>query len=248
MLRFIADFAKLLGADLHGLLIEDKRLASAAGLPFTRVFQRLQDEWQMLETDDLKRCLEIRAAMMQQEIAAIAEAAGIAAQLNITDSGSMEGIMEDAQASDIVVVTEPKTPADCAIHPIEDLAGAALRSPAAVLLVPAPIARLRGSILVNARGPEDPAIRFASVIAAAAKEPLDILGHQESGRPHPPPAFGRLWGRTNERLIVMSRMEHGDTEPLNIALKRRVPLLVLEAIQAKKLNLRVSPDVWTTAS
>ena len=236
MMRFAAEFAKMLGVDIHGLMLEDERLASAAALPFTRVFQKLRGEWQSFDADELKRGLEQQATAARQELVAMTKAVGIGAKFDIT--GPIKGILAQAQASDIIVIAEPKAPADSVFHPIERLAGAAMRSPAAVLLVPSAIARSRGSILALARGPEDPAVRRASAIAAAAQEPVEILELKDRDAPLSPPFAPGLWGRTHERLVVMNRALTGTGELLSVAFRRRIPVLALDAGSSDAMSRR----------
>ena len=225
LLRYVARFAKLLAADLHGLIIEDRRLASAAGFPAMRIFRSVQDQWQQVEPEALERSLERRNAAIKKEIAAIAKTAGIAARIE-GQPVTMEMLLADARQRDIIVIAEPAMPADCVMHPLEALASQALNSQAAVLFVPHPIARSRGTILTFARGPEDPVISGAAMIAAMVKEPVEctIIGSKALTPPDPRAS----WGLSPECLIVMARSSERPAAPLAIALKRRVPVLVLD--------------------
>jgi len=230
MLRYVARFAKLLAADLHGLIIEDRRLVSAAGFPAMRIFRSLQDQWQQLDPEALERSLERRTAAIRKEIASIAKMAGVAARVEGLPV-TMDALLADARKGDIIVVAEPAMPADSVIHPLEELAYEALNSQAAVLFVPHPIARSRGTILTFASSPEDPVINGAAMIAAMVKEPVEcnIIG----GEALTPPDPRASWGLSPECLIVMARSFERPAAPLAIARKRRVPVLVLDGTKQR---------------
>jgi hypothetical protein len=130
---------------------------------------------------------------------------------------------------------------------------AAIRSPAAVLLVPRSARRRAGPIVVIAGAPDDPGIEVASAIAAAAHQPLILIEAFEPSEPSPglpatavaPTQRLREGARTladvrhlsslledqNESLIVITREGLGeatDNIGMAIAEQRRVPVLILE--------------------
>jgi hypothetical protein len=129
---------------------------------------------------------------------------------------------------------------------------AAFRSDAAVMVVPARIARLAGPVVAVAVAPDDPSIRAAAGIAIAAKEDLVIVHAHEGKGDDPgvhklaadtgltikhvftgkaslsdPAACVEALRHIEERLVVIARGTFAPELALSIASSRRVPVLVI---------------------
>jgi threonine dehydrogenase-like Zn-dependent dehydrogenase len=129
---------------------------------------------------------------------------------------------------------------------------AAFQSAAAVMVVPARIARLAGPVVAVAVTPDDPSISAAAGIAVAAKEDLVIV-HAHEGKGDDPgvrklaadtglaikhvftgkaslsdsAACVEALRHVEERLVVMTRGTFAPELALSIASWRRVPVLVI---------------------
>jgi hypothetical protein len=149
------------------------------------------------------------------------------------------------------MVVEPVNPVERATFQFSRLTEAAVRSAAAVLLVPNKVARTSGPIVVIARSVEDPSFPVAAAIATAAKEQLIIMETQgntllEDGirnlidefgptikpvvvRRMPsvdPSLFSSTMPGVKEQLVILVRGGHENLS--RVALMRGVPVLLVE--------------------
>ena len=152
-------------------------------------------------------------------------------------------------ADDIVVIIEPRNPAERVTQQFTRLVDAAFGASFAVMVVPSRIARTTGPIAAVMSGPDDPSIRHALAIAAAAKERVIVLapaklnadvsiselartaGVQVEFGPAMQEPLDLSWlprhlAHLNERLLVMTRAAVIDRGASMIASLRRVPVLV----------------------
>lgn len=253
-LQFAAEFAELLRLDLFGLFVREDSLLKLAELPFVREFRPLGGGWHPLSVEQLGRDLDLAVSAAQQLFRAATATMRVASSFEIV-MGSMARVLATVpQAGDILVITQPNTPADRLAEPFASLLDSALKSAASVMLVPARIARSRGPVVAIAQGPADPSIEIAAAIAAAAKEKLVVVGRSAQDEATPAPALpeqpdvtsgiavehlvapdipvmsgpdlASLLGRLNERLVVMSRDATTKFPPALIAADRRVPVLI----------------------
>jgi hypothetical protein len=166
------------------------------------------------------------------------------------------------RTTDIVMVAEPLSPIERATYQFASLTKAAFRSAAAVMLVPARIARGSGPVVAIAAASDDPSINTAASIAIAAQEDLIVVEAHEGiavdacirqlasdtgltikhlgvGEIHlfdlatVYPAFGQL----QERLVVITRGVFEDAAALTIAAARRAPVLIIEPPETEQAPL-----------
>jgi hypothetical protein len=226
--RLATEFARLLRLDLYGLFVEEESLRGLAALPFAREFQPLGGGWRPLDIDQLSRDLEMAAKNAEKAFAAAARTLQTGCRFEVVRGSMAETIAAISGAGDIVLITEPEGAADRMTAQFRSILDVAMRSAAAVLLVPCRIARQSGVVVAIATEPGDPSIEVAKAVASAANAELVVVEtFKTAGRP---PAtlseIGAALGNVIERLIVVSRT---DESPLAaIAALRRVPILIVE--------------------
>jgi hypothetical protein len=224
-----AEFAHLLCLELVGLFAEDPNLIALAGLPFGRELRLLERRWQPIDAGQLAKDMAAAAARAQRVFVEKAAAMSLAADFRSVKGSISELVESLLRAGDIIAVSLPESGADRATVQYARLLQTALRSAAGALLVPSPIARHAGAIAALAASPEDPCVRVARGIAAAAKEDFIMVTGAESIR------GGRILGAVSalrglsERLVVVSRGAIDEAQIPTIAFARRVPVLVVEA-------------------
>ena len=102
-------------------------------------------------------------------------------QFVVIREAAAQAITSISRSGDIIVIAEPATPIGHATQQFSWLLNAAFQSAAAVMLVPARLARVTGPVVAIAIKPDDPSIRAAAAIAIAAKEDLVIV-HAHEGK------------------------------------------------------------------
>lgn len=226
-LKFAADFARLLHLELHGLFIQDLRLAALVQSGNLREFQMLQSRWRSIEGGDLGRDLELGASVAQRVFETAANAVGVASHFEIRHGTISEAMSSVHRAADILIAPIAGAPADFS-GAASRILEAALARRSTVLLVPRSIIRERGPVLAITNNPNDAAGLGAVAIAAAMREQVDMRApeQQQTGALH--------WShrRIGERMIVSSRAALDGLAPLVLALRRQVPVLVIEPTDA----------------
>ena len=249
-IRLAAKLAELLHLELLGLFVEDPSLRDLAAIPFVREFRLLGGGWRSIELDQLTHDLDIAIRNAERIFVEAAKDLTTQYQFEVTRATAVQAIASISRSSDIVVITEPATPA--ATQQFSWLVNAAFQSGAAVMLVPARVARAMGPVVAIALGPDDPSIRTAAAIAVAAKEVL-ILVHGEGGKGDDPDArkltadtglmikhvfagkaslsdpatYAQVLSNARERLIVAARGLLAPELALAMAASRRIPVLVI---------------------
>jgi hypothetical protein len=249
-MRLAAEVARLLQLDLLGFFVEEESLIGLATLPFIREFGLPGGGWRRLDIDQLSRDLQIAARNAEKDFAEAAKSVQTMCHFEVV-RGSMAATIESISGpGDIVLLMEPTSLAEFATPQFISTLDAAFRSSAAVLLVPARVARHSGAIVAIADEPNDPSIEAARVVATAAKEDLTIIElfkaagkirdpeihlHADSRADQLPDAQRSLadasaiayaLGPLHERLLVMTRRDN--SVPLLLASMRQVPVLIIE--------------------
>ncbi len=233
--QLAAEFARLLRLDVHGLFAEEESLRGLAALPFAREFHPLGGGWRPLDIEQLSRDLDIAKRNAEKAFAETAKTLETACRFEVVRGSMAETLASISRASDIVLITEPETEAERITAQFRSVVDAAMRSLAAVLLVPSRVARRSGVIVAVAAGPGDPSIEVAKALAGAANTDLVVVEPFKSGGEGPRAEARRtptIWQvgsaleKIRERLIVMTRSE--ESPPSIIASLRRVPILILE--------------------
>ena len=247
-----AKLAELLRIDLVAALVEDATLIDIAGMPGLRELRPLEGGWRPMVPAELAREIEHMAETARRLFAEAVRSCSIEANLSLARGSPADVITSLAMAEDIIVIIEPRNPAERVTQQFTQLVDAAFRAAAAVMIVPGAIARTAGPIVAIASAPGESSIKAALGIAAAAKERLVVVSLSgdttafaelaEQARaigvrcetvaltPRPASASALAIGLAglNERLIVMNRGTFDDALAGVTASLRRIPVLVTE--------------------
>jgi hypothetical protein len=248
---FAAEVASLLRLELLGLFVEEESLTDLAALPFAREFRPL-DGWRRIETLQLSQELELVAQGARRLFSEAVRGLSTACQFEVVRGSMAETIASLSRGGDIVVFTEPVSPADRATEQLASWVDAAFRSASAVMLVPKRVARQSGAVVALASAQDDPCIAVAKVIAACAREDLIVLeafaaaqaasaeASDDSGVTvvRMPAAAARLSDAAgissalrplHERLVVITRGAFPDPVASMVASIRHDPVLIVAA-------------------
>jgi hypothetical protein len=242
------DVARLLDLEILGLFVQEDQLLQLATLPFAREFSPYAG-WRSLDHEQLSRDLRAAATSAQKLFTRSVKDLPTACEFGVVTGSMTEAISAHARTDDIVVLSAPAALANHEAAEMPKLIETALRSAAAVMLVPRRIARLNGDIVAIAARRDDPSIHVAAAIADAAKEELAVIelfeanGRDAEARPDAgmirrrsadktavsdPALLVSAFREERERLVVMTHGATGATLPTILASWRHVPVLVVE--------------------
>jgi len=253
-IRVGAELARLLDLDLTGVFVEDAALLGLAEYPFVRELRLPGHEWHPLNagriTEEVRAAADAARRLLDTHCAQL----GIHSLFEVVRGDPSASLAALSGTSDIVVLVEPATPAERLARAFPRAWQSALRSAAAVLLVPPRLARDHGPVAALVTRADDPSLATAAAIAAAAGEHLLLLvprddavktaavdGARAAGlaeariqtrrlRTMMPEAVRHALGKSGERLLVLTRGAGGlpDTVPSHLAAARGVPVLMVE--------------------
>ena len=251
-----AELAKLLNAALHGVFLEDTALSELAALPFIREFRLGTGGWQKLDRQRLAEEQRAAADAARRLLDETAAALGVTQLFETIRGDPALFIAAASHAGDIIVVAQPRLPAEQLVHATARWLEAAHGCAASVMLVPQALARRTGPVAAVVCAEADPALAIAARIAAAAGEELLLLtcgppelaataADKARGAGLPPSRIAtrglhdvtpedvlRGLGASAERLVVLARGACGADDAAisaHIASSRGVPVLVVEA-------------------
>ena len=170
-----AKLAELLRIDLVAALVEDATLIDIAGMPGVRELRLLEGGWRPMVAAELAREIEHMAGTARRLFAEAVRTCSIEAHLNLARGSPADVITSLAMAEDIIVIIEPRNPAERVTQQFTQLVDAAFRAAAAVMIVPSAIARTTGPIVAIALAPKESSIKAALGVAAAANERLIVV-------------------------------------------------------------------------
>jgi hypothetical protein len=244
---FAAELADLLGVDLVGLFAEDERLIDLALLPCVREFRLAGDGWHRLDAKQLEQSSSQAAADARRLFDDAAKGLRGAGRVVFIKGQIGEAAGLQAMPDDIIVVIEPKNPAERVTHQFRRFMEMALSAPTAALVVPSRISRRKGPVVAIAANEHDASIQVGLRVAEAARERLlvftpEIANGTVSVRRSPASGVHidqRLLSTTEiglaglvsalpiagERLVVMGRGSN-NLFPSQLASERGVPVLV----------------------
>ena len=253
-IRVAAELARLLDLDLTGVFVEDTALLGLAEYSFVRELRLPGHEWHPLDPGRIAEEVRTAADTARRLLQAHSASLGIHSLFEVVRGDPSASLAALSETGDIVVLVEPGTPSERLARAFPRAWQSALRSAAAVLLVPPRIARDHGPVAALVTRADDPSLATAAAIAAAAREHLLVLlprndavktaavaaaraaglpaAHIRTRRLHDvtPEAVRHALGATAERLLVLTRGADGlpDTAPSHLAMARGVPVLVVE--------------------
>jgi hypothetical protein len=170
-----AEFAHLLGLDLHCLFVEDEALLALAELPFAREIQLPSHKWSRLDAGAIEAEIRQMALQARRLMDEIIRDVGVSAEFQVLRGDPATCIAAVCQTGDIVVVAENDAPTAPATHSLTRLHIGAHESATSILLLPARLKARHGAIVAMLTDTGDPALDMAGRLAALAKEDLVIL-------------------------------------------------------------------------
>ena len=257
--RMAAEFAQLVGLDLHCLLIEDEALLALAKLPFAREFRLPSHKWSPLNAEIIEAEIRQTAVELRRLMDEIVRDLGVPSEFHVRRGDPATCIAAVCQTGDIVVVTETGASTVPATHSLTRLHAGAHESATSILFLPTRLKARKGAIVTILTDVGDAALDMASRLAITAKEALVILLPEpvgidaarelEADAKNRAQAIGLSPVRINvrfvhdgeadetlqvlagaqERLIVMPRAALTPSVASRIAAARGVPVLLVEA-------------------
>lgn len=248
------DLADLLGLNLLGLFLVDDSLRDLAHMPFAREIRLMGGGWQPLEPERVSGDLDLAARSAARIFAEAVKARALQSHFEVARGPLQQALVSASTVADIIVITEPRSPAERATGQFRWLFEAALSSAAAVMLVPAQPARRTGPIVAIAATADDESVAVAASVAIAAREPLVIVEAGGANVDYPALRFAteagiavrrlalpgganadvnallRALSGLQERLVVMSRLPSDGEAAAAIADRRAVPVLLIEPV------------------
>ena len=255
MIRAAAELARILGLALHGFFLQDAALSDLAALPFVREFRLGNGGWHKLDSFQLAEEQRAAASEAQRLLNEIADTLGVAWLFEVISGDPALLLAATSQAGDIIVVAQPRLPAERLVRATAGWLEAAHGCVASVMLVPPTPIRNQGPVAAVVCSQSDPALTIAARIAKATDEALLLLIHGPShlgndaaeqaraaGLPVQrinlrsipgvlPDDVLQALGTNNERLVVLARGACGADDAAissRIAESRGVPVLVVD--------------------
>jgi hypothetical protein len=234
----VIELARALGVELQAVLLEDVATLALAELPSPRAFDPRVSLWRDVGRGELQRELELASAALRRRLEA-ARSAGLHMQVTIARGapGAMPG--GSAQATDLMVVTEPADPMARFVQPFAGLLQASLAAPAALLYLPHRGARSHGPIAALGAGA---ASELAQRLAQALGAPrVDVKPAEPSAHA---PALRALLPQLQERrvrVVVCGRAALGaqPQRTLQDAGDRRLAVLLAPASEENGIGREV---------
>jgi hypothetical protein len=202
IIRAAAELAHLLGLDLHGVFLAEQALPELASLPFIREFRLTTGAWQKLDRERIADEQRRAASEARQMLDEAAGALGIVRLFEVVSGDPALFIAATSQAGDIVVVAQPRLPAERLVHATAHWLEAAHACAASVLLVPQAPVRRQGPVAAVVCAESDPALHIAARIAAAASETLLLLVCGTTEVANAAAAQARAAGLPSQRVVV----------------------------------------------
>lgn len=255
IIRAAAEFARMLGATLQGVFLEDEALPELAALPFIREFRLGTGAWHKLDRQQIAAEQHAAATEARRLLDEAAAALGVTRLFEIISGDPALFVAATSQAGDVIVVAQPRLPAERLVHATARWLEAAHGCAASVLLVPPVLAQRAGPVAAVVCAESDPVLGVAARIAVAAGEALLLLiwGTAELARAAveqarsaglsqqristvsihgvAPEHVLEGLGSVRERLVVLGRGACGTDDAAvssHIAASRGVPVLVVE--------------------
>jgi hypothetical protein len=146
IIRAAAELAQMLGVALHGVFLEDEALPELAALPFIREFRLGTGSWQRLDRQRLAEEQREAAAEARRLLDEAAGALGVTRLFEIIGGDPALFVAATSQAGDVIVVAQPRLPAERLVHATARWLEAAHECAASVMLVPQVLLRRTGPV------------------------------------------------------------------------------------------------------
>jgi hypothetical protein len=242
---FATELAGQFGLDLVATFIEDENLVGLAALPFARELQSPGCDWHPINAVELGRAFEQALANARRRFE-VAASGHPGTSSFVVEKGRMADVLS-VERDDIVVIIEPRHPAERVTLQFRQWMDAALSTSAAVLVVPNRVVPRSGPIVAIATSERDPSIRTALAIAMETKEQVSIVSPPQSDCQDALPAdsqivsvhhwpladqtdpvtLGSVLAQIKKRFVVLSRQPDKEM-PTRLSASQGVPVLVVQ--------------------
>lgn len=243
-----AELAERLGVQFLGAFIVEPAMLGLGGIPGAQQLKSLTAGWQPIEADSLARDMQEAADAARRKFLAVTGRLSIEAAFQLAHGVAAEIVASLASANDIVVMIEPRHPADRITRQFLSLVEAAFQATSSVMLLPSRVLRKEGPIVVVAAGGGDKAVELGIDIARAMHEQLVVINASTEPISNPALAPGGpvrcrvisvpsrapsieqqiqigLAG-VRERMIIACRSTLDSAQSRAVAYERGVPVLV----------------------
>lgn len=174
-MRTVAEFARLLGLDLHCLFIEDEALLALAELPFAREIRLPTHQWSPLTADTIEADIHQAAVQTRRLMDEIISEVGVPSEFEVLRGDPATCIAAACQTGDIVAVFEQGTPAFPPTHSLARLRAGAHEAATSILLLPTHVKALHGPVVAMLSDAGDAALDITCRLAITANEKLIIF-------------------------------------------------------------------------
>lgn len=192
--------AECLGVQCLGTFIVEPAISTLGVRRGAQEFQSAAVGWQPIEQEKLARDIEDAVTEARRRFSAAAERRSTEAVFHLVHGVAAEIVASLARDDDIVVMIEPRHPADRITRQFRDFTEAAFQASASVMLLPSRVLRQDGPIVAVATVADDAAIEAAAHVADAMHEPLVIIN--ATGEPISAEAMAR--GKQTQPRIISS--------------------------------------------
>ena len=199
-IRAAAEFARLLGIDLHCVYIQDEALFALADLPPAREIRLPSHQWSKIDAGQIEAELHQATTQARRSMEDAVRSIGIPNVFEVLRGDPAACIAAFSCASDIIAVAEPGAPSARAAQTFARLHHASHDCAASVLLLPTGLVPRHGTIVAVLTSVADPCLTLAARIAVTAKEDLLILIPNQTGAAN---QAGRLASGATGRAAAM---------------------------------------------
>lgn len=242
------ELAECLGMQCLGAFVVEPAISSLSARSGAQEFRSTATGWQPVAQERLVQDLEEVVEAARRRFAAAARRGGADAIFQLLHGGAGQTLMSLVHRDDIIVMIEPRHPADRITHQFRNVTRAAFDASSSVMLVPSRILRRQGPVVAIATVPNDRTVDVAADVASRMREPLFIvnatgapidratvpverrtrvIASPSRGLPIERRVLADL-GNAGERLIVVRRTDLDEAGLRVVADRRGVPILMLD--------------------
>ncbi len=174
-IRTAAEFARLLGVNLHCLFIEDEALLMLAGMPFAREIRLPGHTWGALTAEAVEADIRHGAAVARRLMEEVMKDVSVRTEFEVSRGDPAECLAAICQSDDIMVVPEQRSPTLPPTHSRKRLGAVAYEGTRSILLLPSHLRHESGPVVAMPTHMGDLVLDVAGKLALNAKEDLLIV-------------------------------------------------------------------------
>ncbi len=167
-----ADLAERLNIQFFAALIVDSSVRALVDSPDARELRLPERNWQAIDRSHLLEDLESAVTIARRRVAESTQGRSLDVRFDVIQD--VDAIGPFIRADDLVVVIDPAHPAERITRQFTCLLDAAVRTAAAVLVLPPQAARTAGPVVALATSSQDPSLQIGLQVASALRERLIV--------------------------------------------------------------------------